>query len=201
MFRSRSGLSRRVCAAPCPPPIDLPRTQSGQEQGKGALLNAVQIIGCVYQRCITSVPIYAAQSTTQRPLAEPLCTAQEGPSFGWSITPSPRRTRCIARRPCRGFSATPLSCELVQVLNRRHSNRRDLRLRVSGSMGAHRRWSSLLPTELPARLWTVTKSNWHLGVTAFGGPPVHFKIVWRSPVPATTATVRSVVSFACLVLT
>ena len=27
------------------------------------------------------------------------------------------------------------------------------------------------------RAWKVLRNNWHLGVTAFGGPPVHFKIV------------------------
>lgn len=27
--------------------------------------------------------------------------------------------------------------------------------------------------------WNTVKYNWHLGVTAFGGPPVHFKIVSR----------------------
>ncbi|KAK0727543.1 hypothetical protein B0T26DRAFT_694901 [Lasiosphaeria miniovina] len=26
------------------------------------------------------------------------------------------------------------------------------------------------------RAWKVLRVNWHLGVTAFGGPPVHFKI-------------------------
>lgn len=25
--------------------------------------------------------------------------------------------------------------------------------------------------------WPVILNNWHLGMTAFGGPPVHFKIV------------------------
>lgn len=25
--------------------------------------------------------------------------------------------------------------------------------------------------------WPVISNNWHLGMTAFGGPPVHFKIV------------------------
>jgi hypothetical protein len=25
--------------------------------------------------------------------------------------------------------------------------------------------------------WPVVSNNWHLGMTAFGGPPVHFKIV------------------------
>jgi hypothetical protein len=27
------------------------------------------------------------------------------------------------------------------------------------------------------RSWRVFKVNWYLGLTAFGGPPVHFKIV------------------------
>jgi hypothetical protein len=27
------------------------------------------------------------------------------------------------------------------------------------------------------RAWKVVQVNWHLGVTAFGGPPVHFRIV------------------------
>lgn len=27
------------------------------------------------------------------------------------------------------------------------------------------------------RAWKVIRANWHLGVTAFGGPPVHFQIV------------------------
>ena len=27
------------------------------------------------------------------------------------------------------------------------------------------------------RLWETVRHNWHLGFTAFGGPPVHFKIV------------------------
>lgn len=26
------------------------------------------------------------------------------------------------------------------------------------------------------KAWNVLLSNWHLGFTAFGGPPVHFKI-------------------------
>jgi len=25
--------------------------------------------------------------------------------------------------------------------------------------------------------WKILQVNWHLGFTAFGGPPVHFKIV------------------------
>ncbi|KAJ1324407.1 chromate transporter [Microdochium nivale] len=43
-------------------------------------------------------------------------------------------------------------------------------------MGISARWPNLLPADLPARLWNVTQHNWHLGITAFGGPPVHFKI-------------------------
>lgn len=31
--------------------------------------------------------------------------------------------------------------------------------------------------KLSLRAVDVLKVNWHLGVTAFGGPPVHFKIV------------------------
>lgn len=26
-------------------------------------------------------------------------------------------------------------------------------------------------------VWNTVRQNWHLGVTSFGGPPVHFKIV------------------------
>jgi hypothetical protein len=33
---------------------------------------------------------------------------------------------------------------------------------------------------LKARLWATVQENWHLGFTAFGGPPVHFKIVSAS---------------------
>jgi len=40
-----------------------------------------------------------------------------------------------------------------------------------------RRWQGLTETLTP-NLWRNTvRSNWHLGLTAFGGPPVHFKIV------------------------
>ena len=31
------------------------------------------------------------------------------------------------------------------------------------------------------RAWKVLRVNWHLGVTAFGGPPVHFRIVGCIP--------------------
>lgn len=30
---------------------------------------------------------------------------------------------------------------------------------------------------LASRSWKVFRVNWHLGFTAFGGPPVHFRIV------------------------
>lgn len=33
------------------------------------------------------------------------------------------------------------------------------------------------PRHLRIALWNTIKQNWHLGVTSFGGPPVHFKIV------------------------
>ena len=32
---------------------------------------------------------------------------------------------------------------------------------------------------LALRAWKVLRTNWHLGFTAFGGPPVHFRIVSR----------------------
>lgn len=31
--------------------------------------------------------------------------------------------------------------------------------------------------ETGLRVWKILQVNWHLGFTAFGGPPVHFKIV------------------------
>lgn len=31
--------------------------------------------------------------------------------------------------------------------------------------------------EAVLHVWTILQVNWHLGFTAFGGPPVHFKIV------------------------
>ena len=40
--------------------------------------------------------------------------------------------------------------------------------------------STTLPRHVRAlgrRAWKVIRVNWHLGVTAFGGPPVHFQIV------------------------
>ena len=38
-------------------------------------------------------------------------------------------------------------------------------------------WRSYLPRDVRSRVWETTKVGWHLGFTAFGGPPVHFKIV------------------------
>ncbi|KAI0541973.1 hypothetical protein GGR58DRAFT_367910 [Xylaria digitata] len=31
-------------------------------------------------------------------------------------------------------------------------------------------------TKLGRRAWRVVEANWLLGFTAFGGPPVHFKV-------------------------
>ncbi|AEO56638.1 hypothetical protein MYCTH_2301772 [Thermothelomyces thermophilus ATCC 42464] len=36
--------------------------------------------------------------------------------------------------------------------------------------------SPLRLKNLSRRVWKVLRANWHLGVTAFGGPPVHFRI-------------------------
>lgn len=36
---------------------------------------------------------------------------------------------------------------------------------------------SLDGESLGRKMWVTAKDNWHLGVTSFGGPPVHFKIV------------------------
>ena len=36
---------------------------------------------------------------------------------------------------------------------------------------------------IPLKIWDVVVVNWHLGFTAFGGPPVHFKIVSYSFLP------------------
>jgi len=47
---------------------------------------------------------------------------------------------------------------------------------VRGRMGTSP-WSSLSPDAIVQRAWTVLRVNWLLGFTAFGGPPVHFKIV------------------------
>jgi hypothetical protein len=35
----------------------------------------------------------------------------------------------------------------------------------------------LAQNETVKRLWEVVEQGWYLGFTAFGGPPVHFKIV------------------------
>jgi hypothetical protein len=41
-------------------------------------------------------------------------------------------------------------------------------------MGISSRWRL---GDLLAKCWEVTEKGWYLGLTAFGGPPVHFKIV------------------------
>ncbi len=38
-------------------------------------------------------------------------------------------------------------------------------------------WRDSLPQGLEARVLNFLRVNWHLGLTAFGGPPAHFKIV------------------------
>jgi hypothetical protein len=39
------------------------------------------------------------------------------------------------------------------------------------------RWSNYSPDVVAQHLWDVVRFDWYLGFTAFGGPPVHFKIV------------------------
>ncbi len=40
-----------------------------------------------------------------------------------------------------------------------------------------RSWTPDIDWNLSPRFWNTVKANWHQGFTAFGGPPVHFKIV------------------------
>jgi hypothetical protein len=44
-----------------------------------------------------------------------------------------------------------------------------------------RLWRYVTSTQVDSAIWDRTKDvfskNWHLGFTAFGGPPVHFQIV------------------------
>lgn len=40
-------------------------------------------------------------------------------------------------------------------------------------------WETKLKKSI-VQAWPTIRNNWHLGVTAFGGPPVHFKIVRKS---------------------
>ena len=37
--------------------------------------------------------------------------------------------------------------------------------------------SKWAPSRIAQQLWEVVEQGWYLGFTAFGGPPVHFKIV------------------------
>ncbi|KAL5611147.1 hypothetical protein FOBRF1_007399 [Fusarium oxysporum] len=37
-------------------------------------------------------------------------------------------------------------------------------------------WGSWRPVNLKAKFWNTISTNYHLGFTSFGGPPVHFKI-------------------------
>jgi len=38
-------------------------------------------------------------------------------------------------------------------------------------------WTEAFTPALAGHLSNTVRNNWHLGLTAFGGPPVHFKIV------------------------
>lgn len=42
---------------------------------------------------------------------------------------------------------------------------------------AIRHWSGGHPVNIGAKLWNAVHTNYYLGFTSFGGPPVHFKIV------------------------
>ncbi len=56
-------------------------------------------------------------------------------------------------------------------------------LRKTGKMTATTRNLGAFGRRLravPLRAWKVLRVNWHLGDTAFGGPPVHFRIVSAS---------------------
>ena len=48
---------------------------------------------------------------------------------------------------------------------------------------AIRRWGGWQHVNVGGKLWSAIKTNYHLGFTSFGGPPVHFKIVSCSFVP------------------
>ncbi|EXK23409.1 hypothetical protein FOMG_19812, partial [Fusarium oxysporum f. sp. melonis 26406] len=37
-------------------------------------------------------------------------------------------------------------------------------------------WRSWRPVNLKAKFWNTISTNYHLGFTSFGGPPVHFRI-------------------------
>jgi hypothetical protein len=39
---------------------------------------------------------------------------------------------------------------------------------------------SATTSKLALRIADVVSRTWHLGLTAFGGPPVHFQILWRN---------------------
>lgn len=44
-------------------------------------------------------------------------------------------------------------------------------------MGISSIWPNWHPGNIGTRFWNTVKANWYLGFYAFGGPPVHFKIV------------------------
>lgn len=45
---------------------------------------------------------------------------------------------------------------------------------LKGKMAIHSKWNL---GRVVSRFWDVVEQGWYLGFTAFGGPPVHFKIV------------------------
>jgi len=47
---------------------------------------------------------------------------------------------------------------------------------LSSAISTFRRWASSIQVE-SFDIMEVVSVNWHLGFTAFGGPPVHFQIV------------------------
>jgi hypothetical protein len=38
-------------------------------------------------------------------------------------------------------------------------------------------WDAVSQWKVTQRLWNTVRETWYLGLTSFGGPPVHFKIV------------------------
>ena len=66
----------------------------------------------------------------------------------------------------------PFLATIPRQLSRHISHLRDLALQSHGdSVGNH--------NSLPSRLTDVFLRTWDLGFTAFGGPPVHFQILYQ----------------------
>jgi hypothetical protein len=68
------------------------------------------------------------------------------------------------------------SSSLIKGINCRYESNRS-----SGKMGPVLGNLSRHVQTLGHRASKVIRVNWHLGVTAFGGPPVHFRIVCSHP--------------------